>query len=391
MDPRRDDLDLVAELRALRPSPTATFAADLDARAAAGFPRHDAERPARVRNLIERLHTTPPRRLLAPAGACAVAAIVVVTAVVAISEDQPTSVTLDDGPSGSAQTMEPSNSVGSRLNEAAVGVPPSKAKAGTDSSGVQPSSGVEYSGGAAQLLNPNRNSGYAAEAGRREIERSAQIVLGTDPERVRADAAKVFDAVHAVDGIVLRSSIRDGAAGVAGARFELLIPSGRLGDAMADFSAIGEVRSRRESTQDITAPTIGARERLQDSRATIEGLLDQLAAATTDAERTATEAKLRAERRQAAFFAAQLDRLSRRANLSRVSLRIETGAAATSEDGSGAWGVGDGLDDAGRILEIAAGVTIVGLAILAPIALIAILAWLVHRAWIRVRREQALR
>jgi uncharacterized protein DUF4349 len=72
---------------------------------------------------------------------------------------------------------------------------------------------------------------------------------------------------------VLSSSIRDGTAGEAGAKFDLLIPSGKLGDALAAFSAIGEVRSRRESTQDITAPTIGVRERLQDSGAKIEGLL----------------------------------------------------------------------------------------------------------------------
>jgi hypothetical protein len=72
-------------------------------------------------------------------------------------------------------------------------------------------------------------------------------------------------------------------------------------------------------------------------------------------------------------------------------VRIETGAGAMSEEDSGTWGVGDGLDDAGRILEIAAGVTIVGLAILVPLALVGLLAWLAHRAWVRSRREQALR
>ncbi len=372
MEPRRNPDDLSTALRSLRPIPRAEFAAELDERAATGFPRRASSPASRLRGLTKRLRATPPRRLLAPAGAVALTAIVVATAVVATTEDQPTRSTM-------LEPGQPNGTAESHLSDR-----------GTLEPRLERSSDAASPASAAAVAPVNRHSSYAAGRSQRAVERSAQIVLGTDPDRVRADAAKVFDAVHAVDGIVLRSSIRDGAAGQAGAEFELLIPSARLGDAMADLSAIGEVRSRRESTQDITAPTIDARERLRDSRATIEGLLNQLAAATTEAERTATEAKLRAERRQAAFFAAQLDRLDRRANLSRVSLRIETGSAAISEDGGSAWGVGDGLDDAGRILAIAAGVSVISLAVLAPLALIAFLAWLVHRAWIRAGRRRAL-
>ena len=39
------------------------------------------------------------------------------------------------------------------------------------------------------------------------------MVLGADPTEVRDDAAKVFDAVHSYDGIVLRLHDRDGAKG----------------------------------------------------------------------------------------------------------------------------------------------------------------------------------
>lgn len=53
-------------------------------------------------------------------------------------------------------------------------------------------------------------------------------------------------------------------------------------------------------------------------------------------------------------------------------------------------GVSDGLHDAGRILAIAAGVAVVSLAIIAPLALVFLLAWLTYRAWVRSRREQAL-
>ena len=111
---------------------------------------------------------------------------------------------------------------------------------------------------------PRRAHGRPAPTPRRrrhrDIERSAPRSCSAPSRReVRADAAKVFEAVHAADGIVLRSSIRDGAAGDAGADFELLIPTAKLGDALASFSAIAEVRSRHESTQDITAPTVRRR------------------------------------------------------------------------------------------------------------------------------------
>jgi hypothetical protein len=254
-----------------------------------------------------------------------------------------------------------------------------ESQSGRAASGVQPSS--SGAGGAGP---------FASHASHRDIERAAQIVLGAEPADVRGDAAKVFDAVHAADGIVLRSSISDGAAGEAGANFDLLIPSGKVGDTLAAFSSIDEVRSRHESTQDITAPTIGVGERLQDSRARIEGLLAQLATTTTDAERAAVEAELRAERARAAALRSRLADLGRRANLSRVSLRIETGESSDSGNAGGAWGVGDGFHDAGRILAIAAGVTMIGLAVITPLALLFLLAWFLHRTWIRSRREQAL-
>lgn len=402
MDTRRDDFDLATELRTLRPALRPEFAADLDARASAGFPRPDSHPATAIRQIAERLRSTPPRRLLGPAGAAALTAIVVATAVVAISEHGATPSATHEAHLSDSSRLAPQrrDGGGARVNRASATNGDFSRRGGGDSSGVQysevplaepqGSSGGAASADRAIEMLPNINGNHASSFKTRKIERSAQIVLGTDPDRVRADAAKVFDAVHAVDGIVMRSSIRDGAAGRAGAEFELLIPSGKLGDAMADLSSIGEVRSRREATQDITAATIGARERLRDSRATIEGLLNQLAAATTEAERAATEAKLRAERRQATFFAAQLDRLDRRANLSRVSLRIETGSTAISEDGSGSWGVGDGLNHAGRLLEIAAGVTIIGLAALTPLALLALLIWLAYRAWIRAGRRRVL-
>jgi hypothetical protein len=228
---------------------------------------------------------------------------------------------------------------------------------------------------------------YASHVARRDVERSAAIVLSASPSEIRGDAAKVFETVHAYHGIVLRSSIRDGHAGEAGATFDLLVPSGQLGDAMAALSSIADVSSRHESTVDVTARTIGLGERLQDARARVESLLAELANAETETEREATEAELRSARRRVASLRGRLADLSRHTHLSSVSLRIETGGPTGGGNG---WGIGDALGDAGHILAVAAGVVLVGLAILVPPILIGLLVWLAHRGWVRRRREGAL-
>jgi Domain of unknown function (DUF4349) len=364
MRPFRDEAELAAALRELRPEPWPEFAAKLDARAAAGFPRDSGWRAALAR-LRKRLASTPPRRLIAPAGALAVAAVVIATAVVATT-----------GPEDRASSPE-SNVLGF-LNKTGEAPPPTAA---------EEASPVEKAAPTSPSIPPDSGP-YAAQVGRREIERSAEIVLATEPDQLRAATGRVFDAVHAADGIVLSSSVRDGEAGAA--EFELLIPSDRLGDALAAFSRIAEVRSRQEATQDITAPIVGVGERLQDARATVRSLLGELADADTEEERVAVESQLRNERYRVAALRSRLSALERRANFSRVSLRIETGSASSVEEDGGAWGIGDGVEGAVRILAVAAGVTTIALAVLAPFALIALLIWLGRRAWLRRARRGAL-
>src|SRR5689334_19432173 len=80
METPRDD-QLAADLRALRPTPRPEFAAELDQRAAAGFPRRTHWRWTP----FERVRGVQPRKLLIPAGGFAAVAIALVTAVIAVS------------------------------------------------------------------------------------------------------------------------------------------------------------------------------------------------------------------------------------------------------------------------------------------------------------------
>ena len=86
MEPFRDDKDLAAELRALRPEPRPEFTAKLDERAAAGFPRRSAHSGGTLAGLFSRLRAVPPRRLALSAGTTALVAIAIATVVVAGNE-----------------------------------------------------------------------------------------------------------------------------------------------------------------------------------------------------------------------------------------------------------------------------------------------------------------
>lgn len=386
METPRDDR-LAAELRALRPAPRPEFAAKLDERAAAGFPR---------RSRWPRLSfSLPAKRVLIPAGGFAVLAILVASTLIVANESGP-------APRDNLALLE-------RNREPATPSANTPGMAGAAAGGGSPkeSVGVQYETEVPAVAS-EASSDVSSSAGataapelehfsqkvtpqirHRAVEHSAEIVLAATPGDVGDDSSEVFEVVHAHDGIVMRSSSREGKPGEAGARFELLLPSDNLDDALAALSGIDEVRSRHEATDDITAPTVDTAELLRDSKARIDSLLAQLEAAETEGERQAVEAELRQERRHRARLQSSLQHLEHRASFSRVLVQIETGGADESSSG-GAWGVGDAFDDAGKILAVAAAVAVVALAILGPIALIALFAWLAHRAWVRRERRRVL-
>jgi hypothetical protein len=324
------DEKLPADLRALRPTPRPEFTAELDERAAAGFPR---------RSRWPRLSfSLSPRRVLIPAGGVAVIALAVTTVVIAISSGggEPSVDLSMEQPDSAAKPLHRPRSFEYSTEAPAA---PSAASAGA---------AAEVESGSS-LVPMDENLSGGARIHHRAVERNAELVLGADPADVADDASKVFEAVHAHDGIVMSSSTREGEPGVAGARFVLLIPSAKLSDALAALSGIDEVRTRHEATDDITAPTVQTGELLQDSKARIDSLLAQLEAAETESEREAVEEELAAERRHRARLRAQLQNLERRADYSRVLVRIETGASHDSS-GGGAWGIDDAIGDASHVL-----------------------------------------
>ncbi|MGH2978893.1 MAG: DUF4349 domain-containing protein, partial [Solirubrobacterales bacterium] len=356
IEPRDEELaSLAVALRDERPVPRPEFALDLDLRAREGF-----ETTARA----ARLRTPPPgrppsRRRWGLALGAAASVFIVATGVIG------SGVLKSDGGSAGEPLLKLEDAGGSRSAEADQlllpkgGAPP------------QPSGGD-----------------LAARAPERRVERGALLTLAPPRDRIEQVADDAIRVTDRHGGFVLRSVVTAGEGRDAGAALELRIPSARLQPALADLSELAHVRARTQQSTDITAEFRSPRRRLADALAERRALLRQLARAVTPNETAAVRARLRAVNRRIDRAQAELRRLRQRVSFSAVTVAIEPGAGE-SADGGG-WSVGDAAGDALSVLRTMLGAALVALAVLIPASLLAGVAWLAYRGWLRRRREGVL-
>ena len=144
---------------------------------------------------------------------------------------------------------------------------------------------------AAAAPDPGGGSPGSDGRARRDQERSAALTLAARPREIEDVAAGILRVTDAAGGFVASSTVASGSG--SGGTFELRIPTARLNKALADLSRLAKVRERTQSSRDITAETVSARERLREARREREGLLRALANATTLNETEAVKARLR--------------------------------------------------------------------------------------------------
>lgn len=205
----------------------------------------------------------------------------------------------------------------------------------------------------------------------RSVERGAQLSLATAPGRLDDVAGDVVRTIDALRGYVVSSSVESRAA-AGSATFDLRVPSAQLQPALARLSKLATVRSRSETSLDVTGQVDAARERLDALRAERRGVLRQLAGATTPAETATARGRLRIVDARIDRAEAQRAALRRRTAYSAIALEVATerpraGGAA----GGGEWTPRDALGDALRVLSVAFGVALVAFAALLPAALLA--------------------
>ena len=223
----------------------------------------------------------------------------------------------------------------------------------------------------------------------RKVDRDVSLALTAPPEDVNDVSDEAISITRDLDGIVASSNVST-AGNDASASLQLVIPTRNLDEAIDRLTEIGDVKSLNEGTVDITHFYVSAKDRLDDAEAERRKLLEALGNASTDAEAEALRLQIADARRDIARAHAQFDRISRRAQLSEVSLTIEGDRNASSKDDDEGRTFGDWLDDTVSVLRDVAGVLLVSAAILIPAAILLTIAWLVIRAILRRRRERAL-
>jgi hypothetical protein len=168
-----------------------------------------------------------------------------------------------------------------------------------------------------------------------------------------------------------------------------------VGNLQATVSALSQLHgahvvSRSDDTNDITGQVGGAGRRLAETRALRRSLLRQLAAATS----TEAVASLRAQLRDADAAidraAASLSGLHRSVANSSLTVTIQaTSVPIPTSSHSGGFTLHRAVHDAGRVLVVVAGISLIALAVLVPVGLaVALVAW--AGLVLRRRRREAM-
>jgi hypothetical protein len=232
------------------------------------------------------------------------------------------------------------------------------------------------------------SGGFAPGQSERRIERSIGLELEAPADELARVSEQVTSVTNRHGGFVLSSSLSTGDEG-AGGDFELRIPSNRLRPALRDLSALATVRSQSQSGRDVTREHVTARDRLQAARAERRSLLRRLEDADTDEEAEAIRARLDIVAGEINGLRAQLRDLRLRTDYAVVTVTLLAAEDGAGE-GSGAGSFDDALGDAGDLLAGSAGIVIRVLAVALPLAVIALLGWLIVAALRRRRRESVL-
>lgn len=366
--------ELERELRAERPEPEPEFARRLDEWAAAGFPRDRGLGPrsaapagaGAMRRAWERITSGPRLRVLAPAGSVAVM-LVVIGVAISQSGDE------GEGLSGRATSLQESDDDAADAGGAAAELAPA----------------IEDQGPAAQVpenaLPAPGGDGIARGTDRRIIDATARLTLGAEAGEVQEVANGVVAVTDRRDGIVADSQVTSDQGG-ARAAFTLEIPYRELDAALSDLSELGDVISRTEASEDITAHAVRARRDLAEVSDRIREARVELIGADTRQERLIIKSRIRSLEATADALETQLNRVQRQGRFATVDVEVTSNGPA-DDDG---WTLGEALDDAGRVIEVIGGIVLVSLAVLVPLALVAALAWLIATRAQRHRRERAL-
>lgn len=270
---------------------------------------------------------------------------------------------------------------------------PANGGSSSASSSAASSAGSSAASGSASSSSAGPVPHGAASGGHKTVQ-SAQLALTTGADHVDDVSQEVFDVVGQQHGFVVRSSVTQTGGADGSASFQLSVPGASLPQTMSRLSRLryAAVSSRTDNSQDVNNQHRQATRRLGDARALHTALLKQLGAATTTQQVDSLHAQIRDAERAISRDESSLAALNHRIAYSRVSLTISARPrpAGTANHHGGGFTLGRAARDAGHVLTVAAGVTLIGLAVLIPVAVVVALGWLIAGLLTHRRRERAL-
>ena len=359
--------DLETLLRDVRPTPRPAFTAKLDSRAAAGFPGPVPGWKRKLRALRD--HAAALTLATATAGALLLV-VVVIAKTVTVGGDDEGIVAM----SGDSSAKAPD----------ALATP----EAATDSGGLEATSKSRSATGAQPF--PTTSPLTTAQTRDRAVLHNAAITLSAPYAEVESVVDRAIQLVDGLGGYVETSEVSSSGSR-ASATLTVKIPSAKLDSGLAQISKLAHVKSRSQQAQDVTDQRSALEARVRDARADRDGLRARLAKAATDKERSSLRARLDRASRRVTRAERAVAALGQEVSFATVDLSVQgtrsSGAAAVPGD---RWTPGDALGDAGRVLEVIAGVLVIALAIALPLAILAVLAGFGSHVVTRRRRERAL-
>lgn len=370
-DPLTRELqELALALRADAPEPDAAFRQELRGRVESGFAKPASSRRPRW------------RRIATPAFATGLVALPLVLIAI-LGGGSGSDPTGSAGAGGGGGVAADSGGADNGVAAPAIIAPKQRSSGGAERAGAQ----TDAVGGSAVTVLPPQGGGFAPGQRNRKIERSIGLELEMPVDQMARVAEQVTTVTNRHGGFVLSSSVSTGRDS-AGGDFELRIPAAELRPALRDLTSLADVRTQTQTGRDVTREHVIAKDRLQAARAERRSLLRRLELATTDAEAEAI-------RRRLDLVAGEISGL--RGHLRGLRLRTDYAVVTVSllpkdgdKGGGGGGSFDDALGDAGRLLVGVAGVIVRVLAVALPLGLIALLGWLVGRAFTRRRRGSAL-
>jgi hypothetical protein len=371
--------ELRDDVRALAVPVDPAFERELQARVAEWGAQGQARRRPSLNQLAGRLRRwitgSVPHALAAAGGVVTVAALIVAVVVVGSSSN----------PVSSAKS--------GRAAVAVMGLPTAEKHAAKTNDDITPFA-REISPSAHELGPTSAEESTAASstaAPGRLQQLGASVTLATGSNHVQEAADSVTRLGVSDGGYVQSSHVQVRQGGASEATLSLSIPSAKLSSTIAALGRIAPLRAVNQESQDITEPFDTARRRLGDDEAVRRALLRALAAAETQGEIESLRDRLSGNRATISRDRAAVHAVSQRAANSQLEVTI-TGAAghAGSSHAHEGLTLRRGLRDAGHVLAGVGAVLLIALAVIVPLALVALALDALRRAWLRRRREAVL-